>query len=147
MSEHIATVRWERKTQDFSIKTYNREHLWDFGHGKTLEASAAPAYQGDPTCVDPEQAFVASLSSCHMLTFLAIASTKGFIIDRYVDHAVGILGKNAEGKMALTEVTLKPEISFSGDKRPDAAALHQLHEMAHKNCFIANSVTTKVNVD
>ena len=112
-----------------------------------MTASAAPAYLGDPKQVDPEEAFVASLSSCHMLTFLAIACKQKFVMDDYVDEAVGHMEKNAEGKMAITKVTLKPKITFSGDKRPTAEELDKMHHAAHDNCFIANSVTTEVTVE
>lgn len=146
MSEHTAIVSWKRQTESFDLKHYNRAHEWDFTHGNVVSASAAPNYQGDVDRVDPEQAFVAALSSCHMLTFLAIASQQKFTIDYYEDHAVGILGKNSQGKMAITLVKLSPKIVFSGDKQPDAQTLHQLHEKAHQNCFIANSVNCQVDV-
>jgi organic hydroperoxide reductase OsmC/OhrA len=146
MSEHKVTVTWKRESADFAYKNYNRSHEWDFGHGVVVPASAAPAFLGNEEMVDPEQAFVAAMSSCHMLTFLAVASQKKYVVDSYEDHAVGLLAKNAQGKMAMTEVTLNPHITFSGDQQPDAQALHQLHETAHRECFIANSVTTKVNI-
>jgi len=147
MAEHRVTLKWLRESEDFSFKNYNRSHKWDFGHGITVSASAAPDYQGDPELVDPEQAFVAALSSCHMLTFLAIASQKKFVVDQYEDQASGVLGKNDTGKMALTEVTLRPRVIFGGDKQPDEQAIAQLHEAAHKNCFLANSVTTSINIE
>lgn len=145
MSEHKVTVIWKRDSVDFAYKNYNRSHQWDFGHGIIVPASAAPAFLGNEDRVDPEQAFVAAMSSCHMLTFLAVASQKKFVVDSYEDHAVGVLAKNAQGKMAMTEVTLSPRITFSG-QQPDEQALHQLHETAHRECFIANSVTTTVNI-
>ena len=111
-----------------------------------MPASAAPAYLGNPQRVDPEAAFVAALSSCHMLTFLALASNKGFVVDSYVDSAVGHLEKNAAGKFAVTRVDLNPKIAFSGAKLPAQADLDWLHDKAHKECFIANSVTTEVHV-
>ena len=112
-----------------------------------MQASAAPAYLGNPNLVDPEEAFVASLSSCHMLTFLAIACKKRFVLDEYVDEAVGHMEKNAEGKMAITRVTLKPRIKWSGDKQPSADELDKMHHAAHDNCFIASSVKTVVTVE
>ena len=145
MSEHKVTVTWKRESADFGYKNYNRSHTWDFGNGNMVQASAAAAFLGNAEMVDPEQAFVASLSACHMLTFLAVVSQKKFTVESYEDHAVGILAKNAQGKMAVTEVTLSPRITFSG-QQPDEQALHQLHETAHRECFIANSVTTKVNI-
>ncbi len=147
MSEHKVTLSWKRESDDFSYKNYNRSHQWDFGHGVTVVASAAPDYQGEPELVDPEQAFVAALASCHMLTFLAIASQKRLVVDSYEDKATGVLGKNAEGKMALTEVTLRPKIVFGGDNQPDADTLAKLHDAAHHNCFLANSVTTSIKVE
>ncbi len=146
MSAHKVTIGWNRESESFAIKEYNRSHTWDFGEGNVVNASAAVDYQGDADRVDPEQAFVASIASCHMLTFLAIASQQNFIIDQYEDPAVGSLGKNAEGKMAVTQVDLSPVITFSGDKIPDRAALEQLHHKAHQFCFIANSVTCEIKV-
>ena len=146
MSEHNATILWSRDGKDFGYKTYSRDHLWRFDNGIEVPASATPAYLGNPGRVDPEAAFVAALSSCHMLTFLALASNKGFVVDRYEDHATGHLEKNAAGKYAITRVELKPRIAFSGAKQPAAADLDWLHDKAHKECFIANSVTTEVTV-
>ena len=105
-----------------------------------------PGYRGNARCVDPEEAFVASLSSCHMLTFLAIACKKRFVVDRYRDHAVGVLAKDAAGRLAITRVTLRPEVTFSGEKAPTPDELRSLHDQAHHNCFIASSVKTEVEV-
>src|SRR3954466_3518256 len=115
MSEHTVTVQWRRETPDFAYETYNRDHDWTFDAGVTGRASATPAYQGNAACVDPEEAFVASLSSCHMLTFLALAARKRYVVDGYRDEAVGILGKDAAGSLAITEVTLRPEVRFGSD--------------------------------
>src|ERR1700761_5209560 len=101
MSEHTATSAWRRETPDFAYETYNRDHDWSFDAGITVRASANPAYLGSASCVDPEEAFVASLSSCHMLTFLAVAARKGYVVDRYHDQAIGILGKDATGRLAM----------------------------------------------
>ena len=146
MSEHKATVRWTRDGKDFTYKTYSRDHAWKFPNGVEVPASAAPAYLGNPNRVDPEAAFVAALSSCHMLTFLALACNKGFVVESYEDDAVGHLEKNAAGKMAVTRVELHPKIAFGGAKAPAQADLDWLHDKAHKECFIANSVTTDVRV-
>ena len=146
MSEHKATIAWSRAGKDFGYKNYSRDHVWRFENGVEVPASATPSYLGNPQRVDPEAAFVAALSSCHMLTFLALASNKGFVVDRYEDHAVGHLEKNAEGKLAVTRVELHPQILFSGAKTPGEADLEWLHDKAHKECFIANSVTTDVRV-
>jgi organic hydroperoxide reductase OsmC/OhrA len=146
MSEHRATIQWRRETPDFKYQTYNRDHDWDFDAGIKIRASAAPAYSGSPTCVDPEEAFVASVSSCHMLTFLAIASRKQFVIDDYRDEAVGVLEKDAAGRLAITRVTLQPQIKFGGEKTPTPEELAQMHDQAHHACFIANSIKTEVTL-
>jgi organic hydroperoxide reductase OsmC/OhrA len=145
MSEHKATIKWSRGGKDFTYKTYSRDHVWTL-NGNDIPASATTAYLGNPNRVDPEAALVAALSSCHMLTFLALAANKGFVVDSYEDAAVGHLEKNAQGKFAVTRVELHPKIAFGGAKQPAAADLDALHEKAHKECFIANSVTTDVRV-
>jgi organic hydroperoxide reductase OsmC/OhrA len=145
MSEHKASIKWSRGGKDFTYKTYSRDHVWSL-NGNDVSASATTAYLGSPNRVDPEAALVAALSSCHMLTFLALAANKGFVVDAYEDEAVGHLEKNAAGKFAVTRVELHPKISFGGAKQPAAADLEWLHEKAHKECFIANSVTTDVRV-
>ena len=146
MSEHKATIVWARNGADFGYKTYPRDHAWRFDNGIEIPGSAAPAYLGNPDRVDPEGAFVAALASCHMLTFLALASNRGFVVDSYEDCAVGHLGKNANGKMAVVRVDLHPQITFSGAKLPAQTDLDWLHDKAHKECFIANSVNTEVTV-
>jgi organic hydroperoxide reductase OsmC/OhrA len=146
MSEHKVTLTWKLETADFTYPKYNRDHSWKFDGGVEMRASAAPAYVGNPALIDPEEAFVASLSSCHMLTFLAMACKQRFVVESYVDEAVGTLGKNADGKLAITRVTLHPAITFGGTNLPTSEQLHQLHEFAHKECFIANSVKTEVTV-
>ena len=145
MSEHKASIKWSRGGKDFTYKTYSRDHVWSL-NGNDVPASATTAYLGSPNRVDPEAALVAALSSCHMLTFLALAANKGFVVDSYEDAAVGHLEKNAQGKLAVTRVELHPKIAFGGTKQPAAADLDALHEKAHKECFIANSVTTDVRV-
>lgn len=147
MSEHKATIEWKRETPDFNPETYNRDHDWTFDAGITVRGSAAPAYKGGESCVDPEEAFVASLSSCHMLTFLAIAAKKKHVVDSYHDEAVGHLEKNEAGQLAITRVTLRPKVQFSGDRIPSAEDLQRLHDSAHHHCFIANSVKTEVAVE
>jgi organic hydroperoxide reductase OsmC/OhrA len=146
MSEHKANILWSRGGADFSYKNYSRDHIWRFDNGVEVTASAAPAYLGNPRRVDPEAAFVAALSSCHMLTFLALAANKGFVVDSYVDNAMGRLEKNANGKLAVTSVELRPDVLFCGAKVPTQADLDWLHDKAHRECFIANSVTTEVKV-
>jgi len=146
MSEHKANIVWARNGADFGYKTYPRDHVWRFDNGVEIAGSAAAAYLGNPQRIDPESAFVAALSSCHMLTFLALASNKGFIVDSYEDAAVGHLEKNASGKLAVTRVELHPKIVYSGAKHPNDSDLEWLHDKAHRECFIANSVTTEVKV-
>lgn len=145
MSEHRAQLLWQHDGSDFLARAYTRNHRISFPGGEHYLASSAVDYGGDAAAIDPEAAFTASLSSCHMLTFLALAAVKGFVVERYEDDAVGVLGKNEEGRMAMTEVRLAPRVQFAG-QAPDAAQLAQLHERAHRGCFIANSVKTPVNV-
>jgi organic hydroperoxide reductase OsmC/OhrA len=147
MSEHKVSLRWERGDKPFEYQKYSRDHTWKFDGGHEMQASAAPAYLGNPQNVDPEEAFVASLSSCHMLTFLAIACKKKFVLDEYVDEAVGHMEKNAEGKLAITRVILKQKLKFSGDKQPTAEELDEMNHAAHDQCFIANSVKTEVTIE
>ena len=147
MSEHTVTVAWKRETAEFTFETYNRDHDWTFDGGVTVRASAPPGYRGNARCVDPEEAFVASLSSCHMLTFLALASRKRYVVDSYKDQAVGVLDKDPAGHLAMTRVTLRPQVAFGGEKIPSPEELRQLHERAHHACFIANSVKTEVVVE
>jgi organic hydroperoxide reductase OsmC/OhrA len=146
MPEHRVTLIWKRGGAEFSYQNYPRDHTWIFDGGHTMTATAAPAYLGSPANVDPEEAFVASLSSCHMLTFLAIACKQKFLLDSYQDEAVGHMEKNTEGKMAITRVELRPKITWGGDRTPSAEQLDGMHHAAHENCFIANSVKTKVTV-
>lgn len=146
MSEHKATILWSRGDREFGYETYSRDHAWRFEGGIEVAASSAPAYKGNPALVDPEEAFVAAVSSCHMLTFLAIAARRRLVVDRYEDAAVGVLEKNAEGRLAITRVTLHPRIAFGGAP-PSAEEIARLHHLAHEGCFIANSVRTEVVVE
>lgn len=145
MSEHRVTVAWERTTEDFVYESYSRSHTWEFEGGHTVPASAAPGFRGDPERVDPEEAFVAALSSCHMLTFLAIAAKKRLVVDGYRDEAVGHLEENAEGKLAMTRVVLRPQVTFREPPAPEA--IERMHHQAHEHCFIASSVKTDVRVE
>lgn len=145
MSEHCANLSWTRGESGFGYKEYTRDHRWDFpSSGQSLHASAAPKYLGSEDCVDPEEAFVAALASCHILTFLAIASMSGFVVDAYHDKASGRLAPDENNKMVMTRVTLHPVIEFSGEKIPPPEELEQLHCKAHHECFLANSVKTEV---
>jgi organic hydroperoxide reductase OsmC/OhrA len=148
MSEYSATIRWRRGDDEFTDDKYSRGHEWVFDGGLTVPASASPDIVPLPMSVaeniDPEEAFVASLSSCHMLFFLAIAAAAGFVIDEYTDAATGRMEKNAEGRTAMTNVVLRPCASWSGERIPDRQRIEKMHHRAHELCFIANSVTTEV---
>ena len=147
MSEHKVLVKWVRDRGDFEYRTYTRNHHWDFEGGTKVEASAAPGFLGDESRVDPEEALVASLSSCHLLTLLAVAAKKRLVVDSYVDDVVGVMEQNAEGKLAVTRVVLRPRIVFGGERQPTEEEVDQLHHIAHEECFIANSVKTEVVVE
>ena len=151
MSTYTATVRWSRSGDgDFTKGQYSRAHQWAFDGGAVVPASASPhvvpAPWSDAAGVDPEEAFVASLSSCHMLFFVDFARRAGLVVDAYVDEAEGVLEKGADGRMAMTRVTLRPRVEWDGET-PDAAKLADLHHRAHEACFIANSVKTEVTVE
>ncbi len=147
MSEHRAIICWNRDTEDFSYQAYSRNHTWEFENGIKINASAAQDFLGAPENLDPEEVYVAALSSCHMLTFLAIASRQRLVIDSYTDSAVGYLEKNSSGKLAVTRVTLRPQISFSEGLAPSAEKLEKMHHLAHQECFIANSVHTSISIE
>lgn len=151
MSEYHARIVWNRGDSRFTDNRYSRVHEWRFDEGIVVPASASPHVVRPPlsahAAVDPEEALVASLSSCHMLTFLYLAAKKGFCVDSYVDAAVGVVEKNAQGRLAMTRVTLRPDIRFSGEVLPKPADLDALHHAAHEECFIANSVRTEVGIE
>ena len=152
MSTYTATIRWNRREsdEDFAKGRYGRAHEWAFDGGTVVPASASPDNvppgTADECGIDPEEAFVASLSSCHMLFFLDFARRAGFVVENYVDEAEGVLEKRADGKLAMTRVTLWPHVTWAGDP-PDEGALADLHHRAHEACFIANSVTSEVVVE
>ena len=150
MSTYTATIRWSRQgAEDFAKGRYSRAHDWAFDGGTIVPASAAPENvppgTADEGGVDPEEAFIASLSSCHMLFFLDFARRAGFVVDDYVDEADGVLEKRADGKIAMTRVTLHPRVRWSGAV-PDEATIADLHHRSHEACFIANSVKTEVTI-
>lgn len=151
MSDYKATIKWARNSPDFLKGKYSREHTWTFDGGVTVPATSSPHVvpvpYSNPANVDPEEAFVASLSSCHMLTFLFLAQKGGFQINSYEDEAVGVVTKNETNKMWVSTVTLNPKIAFSGEKMPSPEDLDKLHHLSHENCFIANSVKTAVVVN
>lgn len=151
MSEYTARLEWERGGQDFLANGYSRRHTLRFDGGAELPGSSSPHVvplpMSDASAVDPEEMFVASLSSCHMLWFLTMAVKRRFVVDRYVDAATGVMEKNAEGRMAMTVVTLRPEVHFSGANLPTREQVEQMHHRAHDECFIANSVKTEVRCE
>jgi len=148
MSEYFSTVVWERKGQEFTDNKYSRAHLWKFDGGVTLAASSSPHVvplpYSVPENIDPEEAFVASLSSCHMLFFLSIAAKKKFIVEQYVDNAIGLMGKDLDGRMAMLKVTLRPRAVFIGGRRPSYEQLEKMHHQSHELCFLANSVKAEI---
>ena len=151
MTEYGAEVVWARDGQDFLSNRYSRRHRLRFDGGAEVVGSSSPHSvplpMSDASAVDPEEGFVASLASCHMLWFLAIAAKRRFIVDRYVDAAVGVMARNAQGRLAMTRVTLRPHVVFSGDHRPTVEELDALHHTAHAECYIANSVKSEVVVE
>jgi organic hydroperoxide reductase OsmC/OhrA len=151
MSSYSAVVTWERDGAPFLDNRYSRAHRWTFDGGVTVPASSSPHVVPVPMsradAVDPEEAFVASLSSCHMLTFLWIAGRHGFVVDSYHDEAVGVLGKDGDGRLAMTSVALHPVVAFAGDRVPAVEEHEAMHHEAHDQCFIAQSVKTPVRCD
>lgn len=151
MAEYRTEVLWSRDGATFTDNRYGRGHRWRFDGGVEVPASSSPHVVPVPMsveeAVDPEEAFVASLSSCHMLWFLSIAAKRGFVVDRYRDEAVGILAKDEAGKTAMTRVTLHPETRFAGDRRPTEDDVVAMHDEAHEQCFLASSVKTDVRCE
>lgn len=151
MSIHTARVTWRRNEAPFTDNRYSRAHEWEFDGGASVRASASPHVvptpMSEPANVDPEEAFVAALSSCHMLFFLSIAAKRRYVVDEYVDEAEGRMAADDAGRLSITHVVLRPIVRFSGVTEPDAAAVEKLHHLAHANCFIANSVKTRVTVE
>lgn len=150
MSTHEATVHWQRGDQRFTDNRYSRTHDWHFDGGAVVRASSSPqvvkAPYSDPAAVDPEEAFVAALASCHMLWFLGIAAGRGWCVDSYRDAALGHMTRGENGKLWLSRVELRPQIRFAGERQPDAAEIASMHHEAHGECFLANSVRTAVDV-
>ena len=152
MSEHLATVHWQRDAAaPFTDRRYSRRHDWRFDGGAVVAGSSSPhsvrVPYSDPAAVDPEEAFVAALSSCHMLWFLDHACRAGWVVDDYRDAALGVLGPRPDGRLAMTVVTLRPEVRFGSAQRPDPAEIERLHHAAHADCFIALSETTEVRCE
>jgi organic hydroperoxide reductase OsmC/OhrA len=151
MGEHRARIAWKQGGGEFGRGKYSREHTWSFDGGQTVLASSSPSAVpvplSNPAGIDPEEALVASLSSCHMLTFLFLAYKAGFQIESYVDDASGSMAKNEKGIPWVDKVTLRPEVKFVGDRRPSVDELEKLHHEAHEQCFISNSVKSEIVVE
>lgn len=151
MSQHSATIRWTRTGPDFPKRRYSREHTWIFDGGLSVPASPSPhvvpAPWSNPASVDPEEAFVASVASCHMLWFLHVACDAAFTVDTYDDEAMGVMTPNEHGVPWISRITLRPRITWSGDRQPAPEEVAQLHHLAHEKCFIAASIKTKVVVE
>jgi organic hydroperoxide reductase OsmC/OhrA len=151
MSKHTATLSWTRAGPDFLKGQYSREHTWRFDGGLVVPASPSPSHvpapYSNPASIDPEEAFVASISSCHMLTYVFLASRHGFQVDTYQDEAIGVTTKNEKGIPWVSSVRLHPRVTYSGERLPSAAEVEKLHHLAHEQCYIANSVKTQVTVE
>ncbi|MCB1777508.1 MAG: OsmC family protein [Candidatus Competibacteraceae bacterium] len=144
MSSFSIHTHWQRTTPDFDPKTFDRSHTWHLAGGQTVNGSAAPEYSGNPEMSNPEEALLAALSSCHMLTFLTIAALKKLVVDSYEDQPTAELGKNEKGKIMVSRLTLRPRVVFSGDTIPSTEALMDLHRKAKENCFIGNSLLSEL---
>lgn len=148
MAHYTSTILWQRDNASFADHRYSRRHAWHFDGGAVVPASSSPHVvpvpYSDPAGVDPEEAFVASLSSCHMLWFLDIAARAGWVVDHYRDEAVGVMARNDQGQLAMTRVTLRPAVRFAPERNPTLDELQDLHHRAHASCYIANSVKTAV---
>ncbi|MBT7983632.1 MAG: OsmC family peroxiredoxin [Akkermansiaceae bacterium] len=147
MSKHQVILNWKRQGAPFTYKEYPRAHTWDFGTGELVKASAAPDFLGDPLLADPEQAFVASLASCHALTFLALCSLQKITVNSYCDTAIGYLEKAEDGKPWLSRVELNPSIKFDESEKCDPANIKDIHQKAHLECFLARSVKTQITIN
>jgi organic hydroperoxide reductase OsmC/OhrA len=146
-SEHTVKLHWKKETESFAYKDYNREHDFIFSGKTIVRASSAPQFLGNPDCADPEQAYVAAVSSCHLLFFIAYCSKKCITVMDYQDNAMGILVPNSAGKLWISKVILRPIIQFSPDQQPEKTVLNRLHSMAHKNCFLANSIKSEIIIE
>ncbi|WP_198120152.1 OsmC family protein [Massilia rhizosphaerae] len=151
MQRFEATLAWQRGDQAFTDQRYSRAHRWRFDGGVDVPASSSPLSvpvpMSDPAAVDPEEALVAAAASCHMLFFLSLAAARGYVVERYDDHAVGTLDIGADGRLAITRIVLNPAIAFGGARQPDRAALAELHHEAHARCYIANSLKGDIVVE
>lgn len=150
MSNHSASIHWSRDDQLFTDNKYSREHTWIFDGGSKIAASSSPLVVpipfSNPANVDPEEAFVASLASCHMLWFLSIAAKRGLQIDRYDDDAIGKMGRASDGKLSMVSVELRPKVSFANGRDPERTVVESMHKEAHQECFLARSVNFPVRI-
>lgn len=151
MAGYLATIEWNRGEGDFAANKYSRAHQWEFDGGVVVPASASPHVVpvplSDPAGIDPEESFVAAIASCHMLWFLDLARQRGFIVDQYRDAAEGKLEKNTLGKWTMGLVWLRPRVQFGGSKQPSQAEIESIHQEAHEECFIANSVNSRILIE
>lgn len=147
MSNFSIGLNWRRATPDFDVKTFSRDHVWRLAGGQTVQGSSAPDFSGNPEMSNPEEALLAALSSCHMLTFLAIAAIRKLVVDSYEDEPVAELGKNAKGKTMVARMTLRPRVIFGGGTIPDADTVRELHKKAKENCFVGNSLLSEMAVE
>jgi organic hydroperoxide reductase OsmC/OhrA len=141
------TLTWTKQTDSFSYMDYNREHQWDFGEGLVVKASSAPEFLGDPHCADPERAFAAALSSCHLLFFIAICAKKRLVVQDYVDHASAYLEKDDQGALIISQVILRPRVTFSIDSNVERTLIETIHHQSHELCFLAKSVRSDVIIE
>ena len=151
MGHHNARIEWRRGDAKFTDNRYSRAHQWSFDGGVRVPASSSPGVVpvplSNPDAIDPEEAFVAALASCHMLWFLSIAAKRGFVVEKYEDDAVGELAKNDEGRLAMTTIILRPAVAFKAGAQPSSIELDALHHEAHDACYLSNSVRTEIRVE
>lgn len=147
MTEHNIRLTWSKQTESFAYRDYNREHQWDFGEGLIINASSAPQFLGDPKCADPERAFAAALSSCHMLFFIAICSKKRLVVQDYVDQATAFLNQDKQGGLLISKVILRPEVTFAQGVEVDRETLEKIHQQSHEKCFLVKSVKSEIIVE
>ncbi len=147
MSEHKIKLTWTKQTESFAYKDYNRDHQWDFGEGLIINASSAPQFLGNPECADPERAFAAALSSCHLLFFIAICSKKQLVVQDYIDHATAYLEPNEQGELVISKVIIRPEVIFANGVDVDKKMIEEIHHQSHDKCFLAKSVKSEVIIE
>jgi organic hydroperoxide reductase OsmC/OhrA len=151
MTTHQAALFWSREGTDFLAQHYSRRHEWRFDGGARVSASSSPQVVpvpwSDPSAVDPEEALVASVSSCHMLWFLSIAAKAGWVVDRYTDAATGLMARNEQGRQAITRIILRPEVQFAPGLQPSCSEIDAMHHEAHEACFIANSLKSEIRCE